>query len=136
MPGETDLTTLLRDLSPRLNDGAYVYASVAGEAPAGVRPIVTVREDEGLTLIVTQQEADAAGLAYDFVAAWITLQIYSAPEAVGMTAAVSRALTDAGISCNVAAAYNHDHLFVPYDRAGDAMRALAALGNAAADGGR
>ncbi len=67
------------------------------------------------------------GVAYEFVAAWITLEIHSALEAVGLTAAVSRVLTEAGISANVVAGYTHDHVFVPLDRADDAMRALAEL---------
>lgn len=127
MTGEVDLATLLRDMSPRLHDGTYVYAIVPGEAPAGVRPVVTVQEDEGLTLVLSQQDADRLGLTYDFVAAWITLQVHSALEAVGLTAAVSAVLTAAGISCNVVAGFHHDHLFVPYDRADDALSALATL---------
>jgi hypothetical protein len=46
---------------------------------------------------------------------------------VGLTAAVSAALTREGISANVIAAYYHDHIFVPEadaERALDALRAL------------
>jgi hypothetical protein len=125
--GETDLAVLLCRLSPRLNEGEYVYARVSGEPPAGVRAVVTVREDEGLTVVVLRQDADAFGLPYDFVAAWITLRVHSALAGLGLTAAVSRALADAGISCNVVAGFFHDHLFVPHDRADDALRALASL---------
>lgn len=135
MSGETDLATLLRSLSPRLNEGEYVYAMVLGEPPAGMRPAVTVREDEGLTVVLLRQDADSFGLSYDFVAAWITLEVHSALAAIGLTAAVSRVLTDAGISCNVVAGFSHDHLFVPYDRAEDALRALASLSSAAAADG-
>ncbi len=71
--------------------------------------------------------ADRLDLAYEFVAAWITLEIHSALEAVGLTAAVSRVLTRAGISANVVAGYTHDHVFVPLERADDAMRALTTL---------
>ena len=71
-----------------------------GGAELGRRaqPVVFVREDEGLTLILPQQQADDLGLPYDFVAAWITLQVHSALSAVGLTAAVSRVLVEAGIS--------------------------------------
>ncbi len=126
MAGESDLDVLLRSLSPRLNDGRYVYTQVEVDVP-GVDPLVRVREDDGLTLVLAQQQADELNLAYDFVAAWITLQVHSALDAVGLTAAVSRVLTDAGISANVVAGYTHDHVFVPHHRAGDAMRALDAL---------
>lgn len=125
-PGD-ELSRLLRGLSPRLNDGRYVYVQVAGSAPPGAEPIVTVHEAEGLTLVLPQQQADQLALPYSFVAAWITLQVRSALEAVGLTAAVSTVLAGAGISANVVAGFSHDHLFVPHDRADDAMRVLAAL---------
>ncbi len=125
--GETDLGALLRFLSPRLNDGRFVYSQVQGELPSGISPIVTVWEHEGLTLVIPQREADDRGLAYDFVVAWITLEVHSALDAVGLTAAVSKALTVAGVSANVVAGYTHDHIFVPYDSAARAMRALKDL---------
>lgn len=127
MTGERDLAALLRGLSPRLNDGRYVYTQIRTGVPAGVDPVVVVREDEGMTLVLAQVQADELHLAYEFVAAWITLEVHSALDAVGLTAAVSHVLTRAGISANVVAGYTHDHVFVPLDRAADAMRALATL---------
>jgi hypothetical protein len=55
------------------------------------------------------------------------LTVHSSLEAVGLTAAVSRALTDANISCNVVAAYYHDHIFVPVQDAKRAMETLVKL---------
>lgn len=72
MTAESDLAVLLRGLSPRLNDGCYVYTQVRTGVPAGADPIVVVREDEGMTLILAQEEAGQLDLAYEFVAAWIT----------------------------------------------------------------
>jgi len=126
VPAETDLMALLRRLSPRLHEGAYVYTIVPAAIPPGAAPVVFVREDEGLTLVLPQQQADDLGLPYDFVAAWITLQVHSALSAVGLTAAVSRVLAEAGISANVVAGFTHDHLFVPYHQADEAVRTLAA----------
>ncbi|MEV6117808.1 ACT domain-containing protein [Streptomyces sp. NPDC052109] len=128
MTGETDLQTLLSGMRPELNPGHYVFTMAEGGVPSGVTPVVTVAEPEGLTLVVPQAEADAAGMAYDYVAGWITLRVHSALAAVGLTAAVSRALADAGLSCNVVAGFHHDHLFVPYEhaeRAVDVLRQLA-----------
>lgn len=125
--GESDLRVLLSGLRPELNPGRYVYVTSDGAVPEGARPIVTVREAEGLTLVLPQAEAAAARLPYSYVAGWITLRVHSALEAVGLTAAVSLALTDAGISCNVVAGFHHDHLFVPYDRAAEAVAVLETL---------
>lgn len=125
--GERDLTALLAGLSPRLHEGAYVFTTVAGAVPSRADAVVVVDEDEGRTLVVRRERADELGLPYAFVAAWITLQVYSALDAVGLTATVSRALTAAGISANVVAGFHHDHVFVPYDRAGEAVDVLRAL---------
>jgi hypothetical protein len=124
---EPELAVLIRSMSPTLREGSYVYVRVTGEAPAGVRPVVTVREDEGMTLILRQEEADVLGLDYSYVAAWITLEVESDLAAVGLTAAFSAALTEAGISANVVAGFTHDHVFVPRDRAADAVRTLHEL---------
>ena len=67
---------------------------------------------------------DNYNLDYDFVASWITLTIHSALNAVGLTAAVSTALTKHNISCNVVAAYYHDHIFVSIKDTEKAMEVL------------
>ncbi|WP_037890960.1 ACT domain-containing protein [Streptomyces viridochromogenes] len=127
MAGERDLQKLLSGMRPELNPGRYVFTTVEGGVPAGVTAVVTVAEPEGRTVVARQEEADAAGLAYDYVAGWITLRVHSALEAVGLTAAVSRALADAGLSCNVVAGFHHDHLFVPVEDAGRAVAVLEDL---------
>jgi hypothetical protein len=127
--GETDLTTLLREMLPRLNPGRYVFTTTSGTIPPGAEPVAFIREDEGLSLVLDQGRADELGLRYRFVAAWITLEVRSALEAVGLTAAVATALAGAGISANVVAGAAHDHLFVPE---ADAPAALAVLGRLAA----
>lgn len=127
MAGETNLDKLLTNMAPVLNDGAYVFTIVDTGIPGGLSPVVTVREKEGLTLVLEKDQADSAGLEYDYVAAWITLEVHSALEAVGLTAAISSVLKDAGISCNVVAGYTHDHLFVPEDKAQQALAALRTL---------
>ena len=59
--------------------------------------------------------------------ALITLNVYSALDGVGLTAAVATALARAGIACNMVAALNHDHVFVPIERAQEALAVLLAL---------
>jgi uncharacterized protein len=114
-------------MRPLLNPGHYVFTTVEVGIPPGITPVVTVAEREGLTLILRQEDADAAGLPYEYVASWITLRVHSALEAVGLTAAVAKELADCGLSCNVVAGFHHDHLFVPHERAGQAVAALEDL---------
>ena len=90
--------------------------------------VVTVAEPEGRTLVLPRERAASLGLAYGFVASWITLRVHSSLDAVGLTAAVATALAAEGISANVVAGYYHDHVFVPWVRASDALDALRALG--------
>lgn len=127
MTPEHDLGRLLSGMRPELHPGRYVFTTVPAVVPPGLAPVVTVTEDEGLTLVVRREEADGAGLAYDYVAGWITLRVHSALAAVGLTAAVATALAGAGISCNVVAGHHHDHLFVPYERAEEAVTLLQEL---------
>ncbi|MEV6950524.1 ACT domain-containing protein [Streptomyces sp. NPDC051183] len=131
MSGESDLRKLLSGMRPELNDGLYVFCTVPGTAvPAGldgITSVATVLEPEGLTLVLRQEDADAAGLAYEYTAGWITLRIHSALDAVGLTAAFATELGAHGLSCNVIAGYHHDHLFVAADRAAEAVAVLEAL---------
>jgi len=115
-----------RDLTPELSEDAYVFAA-AQQVPAAVAPFAAIREDEGLTLILTRADADQAGLRYDYVAARITLLAHSALADVGLTAVVSRTLADAGISCNVVAGLAHDHLFVDWAHGARALALLRGL---------
>jgi hypothetical protein len=124
----SNLTTLLRSMEPVLHDGVYAYCTVSHEAQiAAVASVVTVREPEGLTLVVSEEQAVAAGLPVLFRAAWITLTVHSDLDAVGLTAAFSSALGQAGISCNVVAGAFHDHIFVPVAQAQKTLQVLRAL---------
>jgi hypothetical protein len=121
----SDLSRLLATLQPELQEGVYVFTSVPPDTNIqGIPAVATFREKEGLTLIVEEGVARQHGLPVLFRAAWITLTVHSDLEAVGLTAAVAAALTDAGISCNVVAAAYHDHLFVPIGRAQEALAVL------------
>ncbi len=131
MTGEKNLRALLAGMHPVRRPGEYVYVLWPHGRPLAAGVEAAVREAEGLTVVLPRSEADKEGLTYDFVGAWITLQIHSALEAVGLTAAVSRALTDARISCNVLAGFHHDHLLVPV---ADAPRALEVLSELAGQG--
>ena len=111
-------------MHPVRRDGEFVYVLWPHGKPLAGGIMAAVREAEGLTVVMPRADADSLGLPYDFVGAWITLEVHSSLEAVGLTAAVGAALTEAKISCNVLAGFHHDHLLVPV---ADADRALEVL---------
>ena len=84
-------------------------------------------EDEGITLICTRAEAEAAGIAYDFPCRMITLDVHSALEAVGFIAHIATRLAAAGMGVNPVAGYFHDHLFIPEGREDDALAVIDAI---------
>src|SRR3954469_17075707 len=58
-----DLAELLRTMRPVLNPGVYVFASLPhGTDVAALQPLATFREAEGLSVVVEQGVAAAAGL--------------------------------------------------------------------------
>jgi uncharacterized protein len=124
MAGERDLQKLLSEMRPVQQPGEYVFCTISGNLPAGIDALCLFREREGWTLIVRRDEADWHGLAYEGSWAWIEITIHSSLEAVGFMAALARALADAGISCNAVSAYYHDHVFVQYSKAAQALAAL------------
>jgi hypothetical protein len=132
MSGETDLARLLAAMHPALDDRTWVFCVAPGGAPpdAALAPVATVQEDEGWTAIVPRDRADAAGLRYDGAFRRITLTVHSSLSAVGFLAAVTRALAAAGIACNPVSGVHHDHLFVPAERADEALAVLRALSSA------
>lgn len=108
---------------------AFITLPPATVAPEAVAPLIAdahavIEEDEGTTVVIEADRARAGGHTVDFEAAWLTLAVHSALEAIGLTAAVSAALAEAGIPCNMIAGYHHDHLLVPTARADDAAELL------------
>ena len=105
--------------------GEFVFYTVAHLKDFEIAEIVGFfKEKEGITIIIPRKVADNWGLKYSFVAAWITLTVHSALDAVGLTAAFSQALAAENISCNVVAGYFHDHIFVAKSDAEKAMEIL------------
>ena len=125
MDGEKNLKKLLKALCPRLNRGEFVFCVIKDLAKLDHQEILfTFREAEAITVVLKKEAADLYGLDYNYIASWITLTVNSSLEAVGLTAAFSTALANAGISCNVVAAFYHDHIFVNEK---DAERAIKVL---------
>jgi hypothetical protein len=129
MTGETDLKTLLASMTPQLLAGTYVFATLARGVPQpdGLEPVMVFREREGVTVIVTEEAASAAALTASFRCRMVTLNIHSSLEAVGFLAAITTRLAAAGMGVNPVSAFYHDHLFVPADRAEEALELLMEL---------
>ena len=128
MAGGNDLDRLLKTMKPQHNVGDFVFCTIKDLSIVSFSDIVLIfKEQEGITIVVKKELADVLNLDYSFVAAWITLSVHSSLLAVGFTAAFSKGLADEGISCNVVAAYYHDHLFVDKKDAEKAMDILSRL---------
>jgi hypothetical protein len=129
MSGETRLEALLKSMKPVLREGEFVFCTTAGPPPdlAALEPVGLFREDEGLTLILPRERAEAAGLRCSAAFRMVTLSVHSSLEAVGFLAAITGRLAAHGISVNPVSAYYHDHLFVPADRATECLSLLAEL---------
>jgi len=128
MPGEKDLSKLLKSAKPKHIPGDYVFCTVHDLSIIHTDDIILFfKEDEGNTIIIKKELADQLQFEYSFVASWITLTVHSSLEAVGLTAAFSSALANEDISCNVVAAFYHDHIFVDKKDADKAMTVLNKL---------
>ncbi len=127
---ERDLKAMIAQMQPELTDGEYVFcttkdADLAAQVQSAA--IGLFREREGTTLILPVGLAEQHGFDAAMPMRLITLNVYSALDGVGLTAAVSSALADAGIPCNIVAAFHHDHIFVPSRQAARALELLTGL---------
>ena len=121
--GAKDLRAMLTSMAPRLSERAWCFQSVSDTSFISDTAFAVIHEDEGACVVIPAQAA--SGDAPSF--AKITLEVHSDLEAVGLTAAVSNALSTSGIACNVIAGLHHDHLFVPWDRRELALQLLEKL---------
>ncbi len=115
----SDLSGMLAGMAPLLDARRWAFVAVDGAAPPDA--FALIREDEGMAAIMPAEDGPFAR---------ITLMVYSALDGVGLTAAVATALAERGIACNVVAGLHHDHLFVPWARADEALDALQRLSQA------
>jgi hypothetical protein len=128
MTGEKNLEKLLKSMKPYCNEGDYVFCTVKDFGEINLnRVLMFFREKEAITVIIKKELADNLHLPYSFVASWISLDVHSSLEAVGLTAAFSNALAVQGISCNVVAAFYHDHIFVAKNDRDKALKILESL---------
>lgn len=122
-----DTAAMIAGMAPVLDDTLYHFCVVPHGTDIPTAALATFRETEGLSLILTAEAARRLDLLSDLPMRRITLTVHSALDGVGLTAAVSGALAEAGVPCNMVAAYHHDHAFVPADQADEAMKILQDL---------
>ena len=130
MSGEKDLQKLLKTMKPEHKRGDYVFCKVDTLENFNLDEVeMLFREKEAITIILKEEIAVKLKLNYFVVMSWITLTVHSSLEAVGLTAAFSKALSDHNISCNVVAAFYHDHIFVNKKDVTKAMQILISFSN-------
>ena len=119
---------MIKGMTPKLNEGEQVFITLTdANQISRADTLCEFKEQEGTTVIIAKQKADALRLSYEYVASWITLEIHSSLEGVGLTALFSSELAKNNISCNVVAAYYHDHIFVDHKDAEKAVTVLRQL---------
>ena len=117
-------------MEPVLDERDFVFCSfptLDWDQMRELNPIGIFHEKEGVTFILDRKDAVDKKIDYLSVYRLITLNVHSSLDAVGLTAAFSAKLAEKNISANVVAAYYHDHIFVPGEKAEQALEAILEL---------
>ena len=117
----------MNNLLPRLNDGIYIFCTHHLFVIDGIESIAAIREPEAITHILKKVDADNLNIIYSQEWSWISLDYQSDLEMTGLTASFSSALSGSGIPCNVIAGFYHDHIFVPREKAKEALEILGKI---------
>ena len=118
---------MIATMTPSRQEGTWHYCrtdDVSVAAAVLSVAFAVIKEERGFTLILREETASEFSFKTAMPMGLITLEVFSALDGFGLTAAFAPALAEAHIACNVIAAHDHDHLFVPIDRVEDAMAIL------------
>ena len=109
---------MIAGMRPALQPGTWSFVPLGPDAPRLSQALATMREPEGRSAMLPAAPDDPLPMAH------ILLQVTSALDCVGLTAAGSTVLAVADSPCNVVAGHHHDHIFVPQSQATAALRIL------------
>ena len=132
MSGKTNLKEILDKINPRLLDETFVFITSSEpheDLINSLKPKATFLEDEGITLVINQKDADAHSLQYDGIFKCISLGVHSSLESYGLISTITRELTKQRISSNIFSGYFHDHIFVQNNLAAEALRVISSIEN-------
>ena len=127
-----ELKDILGNLKPRILEGSFVFTTSNDELVhlmKTFKPIATFREEEGITLVISKDEADKFNLKYDSLFRCISLGVHSSLNSYGLISSISSELTKKKISSNVFSGFYHDHIFVQADLADTAIQVINSLDN-------
>ena len=127
-----ELKDILGNLKPRILEGSFVFTTSNDELDhlmKTFKPIATFREEEGITLVISKDEADKFNIKYDSLFRCISLGVHSSLNSYGLISSISSELTKKKISSNVFSGFYHDHIFVQADLADTAIQVINSLDN-------
>ena len=128
--GDENLSNQLNNLQPNLLNEDYVFITLEDysfDFSNLLNPIATFKEEEGLTLVISEERAKRENFEYNSVFKCISLGAHSSRNSVGLIATISTLLSEKGISCNVFSGYFHDHLFVQKSLSKEALELLKSI---------
>ena len=132
MPGQTDLKKILESIDPYLVDESFIFMTTDQSLSSisnTLNPIASFKENEGLSIVITQATADKNAITYDSVFSCISLGVHSSLESYGLISTISRELTQNNISTNIFSGYYHDHIFVQSGKADKALEIISKIGS-------
>lgn len=113
---------MLAKIDPK-DGGKYIFACLP-EVPADLHPVALIREPEGITVVVSLEEAESAGLDTSEPYTLITLSAPGSLDVVGLNSGISQVLSSRSIPANIFSGIYHTHIFVPSLRANEAKSVL------------
>jgi uncharacterized protein len=127
-----ETNAMISKMAPKIMQDRYVFCNTgdsAMQAKCLQGALGMFVETEGMSFILSEERARDFGFDTSMPMRCITLEVHSALDGVGLTAAVATELAKQDIPCNMVAAFHHDHVFVPDAQAEAALITLQNLQN-------